>query len=303
MKFSVVIPTKDRLTDLQKCIQSLISQTMRPKEIIIIDGSSTKIIEEYFKILQSYSGILFKYVKQKEGKFGRAKNLGVAETEGDVILFVDDDVVLDNRHIEELNEVYDRDTDHLVGAVQGFCTNIEYYNRLKTTYCRFFMLGGCFGDKSRLLPSGTIVVPAKLLETKKANGFVGPAHSYRKSVFSEFHFDEVYEYGDELNFSVRVSSKYKLYITPFAKFVHNLSPVGRNAETYQLKNTYTRYYVFKNIMPQTNRNKLYFLWSHIGYLIGYLGMSLIKPTKQNCDYAKGSIKGTNLIIRSMRAGK
>ena len=51
MKFSVVIPTKDRLTDLQKCIQSLISQTMRPKEIIIIDGSSTKIIEEYFKIL------------------------------------------------------------------------------------------------------------------------------------------------------------------------------------------------------------------------------------------------------------
>ena len=219
------------------------------------------------------------------------------------MLFVDDDVVLDDRYTEELGRVYQEDVDGLIGGVQGICTNIACYGVIKRVYVRFFMIGGWHGGKSKLLPSGACIVPVRLSGIAEADAFAGPAHSYRRSVFEGFKFDEEFEYGDELNFSARVSRKYALYITPYAKFVHNRSPVERNHETYQTMNTYARYHLFRKLMPQTFKNKLCFIWTHIGWLIGYLGVCLVKPTKQNRDYAKGSIKGTLLILRSAIGGK
>jgi GT2 family glycosyltransferase len=239
------------------------------------------------------------YIKQTEGKFGRAKNIGAEQAKGDIVLFVDDDVVLDEKYIEELDKVYQKDAVGLVGAVQGLCSNTKSYNRIKSTYCRFFLLGGWYGSKSQLNPSCTITIPVHLACATKAAGFVMSAHSYRKSVFNDYKFDEIYEYGDELNFSVRVSKQYCLYITPFAKFIHNESPVGRNFKEYQINNTYARYYMFCKLMPQTLINKIYFGWSLLGVVIGHMGISIIRPTKKNREYTKGTIKGMFLIIKSI----
>ncbi len=299
MQFSVVIPTKDRLDDLTQCIQSVLGQTKKPQEIIVVDGGIHQQIEGRITEMCDKEGIPFKYIKQTEGKFGRAKNIGAMQAEGNIVLFVDDDVILDKRYIEELERVYQEDVSGSVGGVQGICTNIPTYNLIKKAYFWLFMLGGWHGTKSRLLPTGACVVPAALSSTTEAAGFVGSGHSYRKSVFDEFKFDEEFEFGDELNFSVRVSQKHQLYMIPHAKFVHNQSPVARNIEVYQTMNTYARYHLFRKLIPQTLKNRLCFLWSHIGFVIGYLGVFLVKPTKQNLAYTKGSIKGTVTILRSI----
>ncbi|MDO9333402.1 MAG: glycosyltransferase [Dehalococcoidales bacterium] len=299
LRYSVVIPTKDRIDDLTRCIQSLESQSVRPMEIIIVDGSITQQTREMISEMSGKHGIPLKYIRQTVGKFGRAKNIGAMQAKGDVVLFVDDDVILDEYYIEELDKVYQKDTAGVIGAVQGICANIEPYGHIKTAYCRLFMLGGWHGTKSKLNPSGTITTPVSLSGTIKAAGFVGSAHSFRKHIFNEFQFDEIYEYGDELNFSVRVSRKYCLYVTPFAKFIHNQSPVGRNFEEYQINNTYARYHMFCKLMPQTLINRICFGWSLLGAIIGYIGVYIGSPTEANREYAMGSIKGTVLILRSV----
>jgi ubiquinone/menaquinone biosynthesis C-methylase UbiE/glycosyltransferase involved in cell wall biosynthesis len=303
LQFSVVIPTKDRLDDLTECIQSLLRQTKRPKEIIVVDGSIYQQIEERIRNMCRQEGIPFKYIKQTEGKFARAKNLGALAAEGDIVSFVDDDTVLDDKHIEELSKVYERDIHKLIGGVKGICTNIRRYNPAKETYCRLFMLGGHSKDKTNLLPSGSCYVPVTLSGVKRADGFIGPTMSYRKRIFDEFRFDEEFEHGDELSFSGLVAQKYELYITPHAKLVHKVSPVARDIKKSQPMNTYAQYYHFRRLIKPSFKNKLCFLWSCLGYFLSHGGMFFIKPTKQNYHYAIGTIKGTIMIFRSMIRGK
>lgn len=302
LQFSVVIPTKDRLDDLTLCIQSILEQTKKPKEVIVVDGGSYPIEERICEICLQ-GGLPIKYIKQIEGRFGRAKNLGVKEAEGDIVLFVDDDVVLDRGYVEWLAQVYQEDTMCLIGGVKGICSNITRHHPIKEAFCLLFILGGHSKNKTHLLPSGTCYVPISLPNIKKTGAFMGPAHSYRKFVFNEFQFDEDFEEGDELNFSIRVSRKYNLYTTPYARFIHNQKLGIRNIIADQTMDTYTRYYLFRKLMPQKLKNKLCFFWSQIGWLLGYVGFCLIRPTKRNRDYAKGSIKGTMLILRNIIRGK
>ena len=54
--------------------------------------------------------------------------------------------------------------------------------------------------------------------------------SYRKELFDEFSFDERFEgngWGDDRDFSYRVSRRYRLVATPDARLVHKEVPAGR----------------------------------------------------------------------------
>lgn len=95
---SVVIPTYNREKLIERAIRSVMNQTYKDIEIIVIDDASTDNTEQVVKNIK-YSNI--KYFKQNEnGGACRARNRGIKESNGDYIAFLDSDDEWDKNKLE-----------------------------------------------------------------------------------------------------------------------------------------------------------------------------------------------------------
>ena len=101
MKLSVIIPVYNAEQYLNRCIDSIIGQTLKDIEIIIIDDGSTdnswRIIEGYTREYESIIGI-----RQKNSGPAKARNLGIKKANGKYIGFVDSDDYIDKMMYETL---------------------------------------------------------------------------------------------------------------------------------------------------------------------------------------------------------
>ncbi len=106
MEISVVIPTKDRPLDLDQCINSILSQTFPPEEIIIIDdGELSENFIEKIKNKIKEKEIICKYIRKKIPGLLISRNLGASKSENSIVLFLDDDVILNKDYIEILKKL------------------------------------------------------------------------------------------------------------------------------------------------------------------------------------------------------
>ena len=97
LKISVVIPTRNRPEDLADLLSTLLNQDHLPLEVLIIDDSeedSTKRVTDLFKPDFEAVGCKLKYVKGNCDGLPAARNLGVKISRGNLILFLDDDILL-----------------------------------------------------------------------------------------------------------------------------------------------------------------------------------------------------------------
>ena len=102
MKISLIIPTKNRKSDLRNAILSVISQKRIPDELIIVDQSrdlDIKInIEELLYKSRVKINTIYIYDANINGLV-EAKKSGFASSSGDIICFIEDDVVLQNDYL------------------------------------------------------------------------------------------------------------------------------------------------------------------------------------------------------------
>lgn len=101
IKVSIIVPVYNTYNYLDKCLESLVNQTLSDIEIIVVnDGSpdnSETLIKEYVK---KYSNI--KYYKKKNGGLSSARNFGIKHATGEYIGFVDSDDYVDVTMYEKL---------------------------------------------------------------------------------------------------------------------------------------------------------------------------------------------------------
>lgn len=274
MLVSIIIPTYNRSEDLDKCFNSIAVQTTFPKEIIIVDDSENDKIKNLIgKRKKEFEGkkIVLQYIRNKKEKsLTIARNIGVENSSGDIILFLDSDVILDRNYIKEILNVYKEKQNAL--GVQGHITN-GYSQSKMDSVSKNFYVGHVEKNKCRVLPSTQTTYPYFIDKVISCEWLSGSNQSYRKEIFEEFKFDEKlkrYAYKEDVDFSYRIFKKYpdSLFMTPYAKLMHNVSDVGRIPKEglTNLKEIYSLYFFLKNI-NQTFKNKLIFLWSRAGYLI------------------------------------
>ena len=88
MKISVVIPVRNEADSIRALLDGLLSQTLKPAEIVITDGGSTdatpEIISEYI-----HSGAPIRLLRESAALPGRGRNLAAAEAVNEWIAFVD----------------------------------------------------------------------------------------------------------------------------------------------------------------------------------------------------------------------
>ena len=100
-KVSVIVTVYNTEKYIEECIVSLINQTYKNIEIILVDGESTDKTSEICLMYESQYENIRLISKENEG-VSAARNRGVAEATGDYILFVDGDDWIENNTIEVL---------------------------------------------------------------------------------------------------------------------------------------------------------------------------------------------------------
>jgi len=86
---SIVIPTYNHAEFIIKALKSVIDQTYKNWEAIIIDNES---VDETYKIINSLNDSRIKYFKiSNDGVIAKSRNLGIKEAKGDWIAFLDSD--------------------------------------------------------------------------------------------------------------------------------------------------------------------------------------------------------------------
>ena len=97
MNISVVIPTYNRKELLKRSIDSVINQTIKPSEIIIVDDGSNDGTEAMVK--KNYDSL--KLIKQKNKGASAARNSGIRASSGEWICFLDSDDEWKNDKLEK----------------------------------------------------------------------------------------------------------------------------------------------------------------------------------------------------------
>ena len=167
MLISVVIPTYNRLPILEKCLRALESQTLHGAldgfEVVVVDDGSTDGTVDWLH----QRGEQFPHVRliqQEHGGPAEGRNRGVHQANGDVIVFIDSDLVVTETFLASHARALERSWRHrgnrlsfTYGAVvntANFENPTEERHKLRDLSWAYFATGNVAIDRSVLEVSG-----------------------------------------------------------------------------------------------------------------------------------------------------
>ena len=307
-KISVIIPTKDRTQDIVRCLGSISIQTVLPDEVVIVDSSDT---EELKPAFNPFDDLNIKYIhikvdKKFKGSQQIASNIGLDNSIGDIFIFLDDDVILDKEYIKEIMHVFDNYPMEKIGGVTGNMIIIKDGLFIK----RFFRFGMQLlatmffitrSDKGKFQLSGmaTAIPDGAVDKITECEFLYGCNMAFRKDVIAEFRFDENLNihgccFGDDDDTAYRISRKYQNIYTPFAKLIHNMSPVRANKYAKMRLMIMNHHYLFKKNLPQDFKHKFAFWWSVVGLFVRETIMGVMK---RNSSGVRGLVSGMREVFK------
>ena len=97
---SIIIPCYNAEKTIKRCLESVISQTYKNIEIVIINDGS---IDKTDSIIKKYiNDNRIKYYNRSNHGIGKTRNFGIKEATGEYITFLDSDDYLPNDAIDNL---------------------------------------------------------------------------------------------------------------------------------------------------------------------------------------------------------
>lgn len=86
-KISVVIPVRNEADKIEQCLKAILSQSLKPSEVIVVDGRST---DETVEKARKFPVRIF---LQDYGACGAARQIGLENAEGEYVAFTDADCI------------------------------------------------------------------------------------------------------------------------------------------------------------------------------------------------------------------
>jgi len=108
-KYSVVICTYNRAASLCRALQSMAAQQFDASrfEVVIVDNNSSDDTEEQVAdFIQNNPGLQVRYFKESNAGVSYARNRGVRESQGEYIVFLDDDETVWNDFLSHLDAFF-----------------------------------------------------------------------------------------------------------------------------------------------------------------------------------------------------
>lgn len=273
-EISVVIPTKNRATELINAIDSVIVQSHLPCELIIVDQSNSDdlryIIESRYANIHSKIKFIYVYRRDLKGLV-HAKEVGIKHASSSLVCFLEDDIVLTRDFLNELSLIFH---DNKILGCSGVIINHPIQPKIKNILFNFFHIG-IFKD-SRYEIYCNYKSHNKLIKTDKLSGGLT---MWRKSLFDVVKFDNkiFFHYFEDIEFSTRVEFLYpgSLRINPSAQIYHYPSLINRSSSQILYGNKIQeaiRYYKKRRALPYANVSIIFLLFGY--FLLGILKFNI-----------------------------
>jgi len=191
-KVSVILPTYNRAHLVNRAIQSVLAQSYKDFELIIIDDGSTDNTEEIIKI---FDDTRIRYVRYNENKgAAAARNIGIRLALGEFIAFQDSDDEWLSDKLKKQMDIFEKLPSE-VGIIYSSAWRIS--------------------DTKKELENTNTIMPEDGIIYKEAINRVRPAcpsSILRREVFDKVGmFDENFLRWEDRDFFIRVSKYYLFY--------------------------------------------------------------------------------------------
>ena len=218
---SIVIPNKDHVEDLRRCITSIEKKsTWKNYEIVVVENNSVEqSIRDYYKELESDPKV--KIVTYEGGfNYSRINNMGVKETKGEYLLFLNNDTeVISPDWMEQLLMYAQRKDVGAVGAKLYYADNTIQHAGV------VIGLGAhrSAGHTHYKMPREHLGYMGRLCYAQDVTAVTGACLMVKKSIYEEVDgLDESFTISlNDVDLCLKIREKGYLNIfTPFAELYH-----------------------------------------------------------------------------------
>lgn len=265
-KISVIVPVYNVENYLDKCIESIVNQTYKNLQIILVDDGSTdtspKKCDEWAKKDER-----IKIVHKKNGGLSSARNAGIDISQGEFLTFVDSDDWIENNFIEEL---------HKAIVVNNADISICGFKKIEDSTCKILYEESCC-NKDIVIENGLDL----LFTQKNVTYVVAWNKMYRKGIFNKLRYKEGKLHEDEFI----IYDVYNLAKNGVALVNKNLYNYLQRKNSIMGKTTNEKCFdiveAFNFRLKQVNVNSKYYCKAVQQYLNAYVLVYLrIKDNKQ-----------------------
>ncbi|MFZ5437832.1 MAG: glycosyltransferase family 2 protein [Patescibacteria group bacterium] len=195
-KISVIIPTFNNADFIGECIDSVLNQSLPPKEIIIVDDGSTdqtrKIVSEFSK---KYP--IIKYIYQNNKGLSASRNTGIKKATGEYIAFLDSDDLWLGKKLEKQFAIFNKQNNKQLGLVYCDYEDIDQNGKKLINYPSFKTIKTLKGRIHSELASGNKISAS------------GSGVLIRRECFDQVGlFDENLVAAEDWEMWLRISQKY-----------------------------------------------------------------------------------------------
>jgi GT2 family glycosyltransferase len=288
MFVSVIVPTLNREKFLIDTLNDLLTQNYDNYEIIVVDQSNelNQKVKEF--VINNRDRINYYYNVGFKG-LPSARNFGLQHSKGDILIFIDDDVKIENDFItNHIKTYYEYDIGAVAGGIDEAHRGIDkrepvgFFNYWTATPKRGFASQN--PQFVSHVPGGNFSVKREAIESIKG-------------------FDEHLNFGaalyEETDFSLRLKKKgFKIFFNPQARLLHLAASTGGcrvyDVEKYMRGLAHNRTIIIKRHLS----------WFHLPTAYSrllLLGMSYSKTAKSLKPF-KATLEGINLGKKSYQNG-
>jgi len=198
---SVVVSVYNEEKNISALIESILNQPFKDYELIIVDDCST---DNTLKIIRNYKEVKLIKIEKNSGP-AKARNVGVENAKGDIILIFDSDIIVHEDTLEKVNKFFKKNKDavSVIGMYSKEPINKGFIPKFKALLDYFLYTG-------------------KKLET--VTTFEPRCGAVKKRVFQETKgFDTRFKGADveDYEFGYRLLKKGPIYLDTSIQVDHN----------------------------------------------------------------------------------
>jgi GT2 family glycosyltransferase len=290
VRFSVVIPTLRRLDVLRDTLESLLACEPPPDELILVDADPHLGAEVVAREIERRPGAPpVRYIRA-ERSLTAQRNRGIEAASGDVIVFLDDDVVVPTTTLTKLADAY-KDA-AVVGATGRIIEPDDARIGNQRSRLRRWLPGG--GREGEFTRYGYPRYLQTLDQPRDVEYMLGCFMSARREIAAQVAFDEnigAYALCEDEDFSYRLSRRGRIrYLPDLVVHHHKLGFTFRDHEAFGRLVVVNRAYLFRKNFPRT--------WLARGQFALFIAM-LIGHRVANRDWpgARGLLAGAVVAWR------
>ena len=289
---SIIVPVYNAEKYLDECVESIVNQTYKNIEIILVDDgsqdNSSALCNQWSK-----KDKRIKTIHKKNGGVSSARNIGISDSKGEWVSFVDADDWIEKDYIKEMIEKANAYNCEYVCC--GF--NRVYSNRVEH-----------INSNEKIIEHNSNTFLKSLLNVQNSYGFVH-MKLIKKSLIDKIRFDENIKVGEDALFNVQLCKrmdKIVIYNKALYNYRLNLDSVVRKydidyVDKYTKSMNTMKKYINANYQE---KNITQMLYNYIAYHVMLIcvnycyhpeNKSKYKSLKEVCkmDIYKDAIKNSN----------